>query len=252
MLSPHPGAPALVLAVHGSALPQAVRPIELLALKVTQWYGVTPLIGHLDVRSPDVGQVLSRVRRAGGASAVVVPLLLGDGYHRTVDLPAVVDTARSEGLACVLTDGLSDEPALATALYERLRQAERRAGGLADAVLLAAAGSGRPGGNAGAVRTADRLRVLLGEERGPVPVVTGYCSATGPSVTEAYQCLRAQGHRRVAVATYLLAPGRFTCALRDLGAWAASAPLADHPVVARLVGERYVAARSVFLTASGE
>ncbi|MFJ9520422.1 CbiX/SirB N-terminal domain-containing protein [Kitasatospora sp. NPDC101801] len=77
----------------------------------------------------------------------------------------------------------------------------------------------------------------------PKSRATAYCSAAGPTVPAALATLRAQGHRRIAVATHLLAPGRFTDALADTAAWAVSAPLADHPLVARIVLRRYALGR---------
>ncbi|MER5866843.1 CbiX/SirB N-terminal domain-containing protein [Kitasatospora sp. NPDC002040] len=223
-------APPLVLAVHGSALPEAARTVDRLRARLAALVGAEPLVGHLDLQAPSLAEALAAV----GEQAVVVPLLLGDGYHRAVDLPAVV--AGAAGPRAVVTPGLSGAAAsLGLALYGRLREAEERAGGRADAVVLAAAGSSRPGGNDGALAAAARLRELLGG----VPVVSAYCSATGPTVPAALAGLRSRGYRRVAVATHLLAPGRFTAALADTAAWTVSAPLADHPLVARIVLRRY-------------
>ncbi|MBB4949156.1 sirohydrochlorin ferrochelatase [Kitasatospora gansuensis] len=222
--------PPLVLAVRGSARPEAARAVDRLRASLTALAGAEPLVGRLDRRSPSLGEALA----AAGQRAVVVPLLLGDGRHRSVDLPTAV--AAATGLRAVVTPGLSGAAAsLGLALYGRLREAEERAGGRADAVVLAAAGSTRPGGNQGASAAAARLRELLGD----VPVVPAHCAATGPTVPAALAALRAEGYHRVAVATHLLAPGRFTDALADTAAWAVSAPLADHPLVARIVLRRY-------------
>ncbi|WP_329124637.1 sirohydrochlorin chelatase [Streptomyces sp. NBC_01465] len=241
--------PALVLAVHGSAAPGASATIGSLADTVEALSGVRPVVGHLDHQSPSLATALAGV---GEARAVVVPLLLGDGYHRTVDIPAVVEAARDR-LDCVLTEGLSGEQDVALALYGRLREAECRAGERADAIVVAAAGSTRPGGNDGARTATDQLRALLEPERGPVPLLTAYCSAAGPTVVEAVALLRSAGHKRIAVATHLLAPGRFTDALARSGAWTVADPLADHPRIARAVIARYETAlrtsRAVALTA---
>ncbi|MFJ4879543.1 CbiX/SirB N-terminal domain-containing protein [Streptomyces sp. NPDC088745] len=71
--------------------------------------------------------------------------------------------------------------------------------------MVAGAGSTRPGGNDGTLAVVDGFRGLRG-----VPVVPAHCSAAEPTVPEAVARLRAEGHRRVEVATRLLAPGRFT------------------------------------------
>ncbi|MFI8514906.1 sirohydrochlorin chelatase [Streptomyces sp. NPDC085460] len=218
----------LVLAAHGSAVAEAAAATARLAGAVRRLTGAPVTVAYLDHRLPSLPAVL-----AGRPGAVVVPLLLGDGFHRTVDVPAVAGR-----FACSVTPGLRGERAVALALYERLRAAERAAGGPADAVVVAGAGSSRPGGNDGTLVAAEQLGRLLA-----VPVSVAYCSAVSPAPAEAVARARADGFRRVAVAAHLLAPGRFSRgleALRDV--CAVSAPLADHPRLARLVAARYEAA----------
>ncbi|MGH4029750.1 sirohydrochlorin chelatase [Actinomycetota bacterium Odt1-20B] len=228
-------AQSLVLAVHGSALPAASATLARLCDAVELRLGTRPLVGHLDHQAPSLSEALD----AAAPGAVVVPLLLGDGYHRTVDIPAVV-----EGRGCVLTESLSGAPAVAAALHGRLREAENAAAGgdcgaRADAVVLAAAGSSRAGGNDGAEIAARQLRARLPVHGAPVevPVVVAYCSAAEPTVPDAVARLRAAGYRRVAIATHLLAPGRFTVALARAGADLVAEPLADHPRIAELVAD---------------
>ncbi|MFD4244211.1 sirohydrochlorin chelatase [Streptomyces sp. NPDC058525] len=231
----------LVLAVHGSAAPAAASTIGRLTAAIDSLSGVRAAVGHLDVQSPSLAEAVREHPRA-----VVVPLLLGDGYHRRIDIPAVL-----EGTGCLLTESLAGEPAVALALHSRLRDAERRRGPYApaDAVIVAGAGSSRPGGNAGTADCAARLAALLADDGGPdpVPVVPAYLTSAGPSVPEALAGLRAAGHRRIAVAAHLLAPGRFTHTLAGCGAWTVSQPLADHPRLARLVVERYATARGTLM-----
>ncbi|MFE6223471.1 sirohydrochlorin chelatase [Streptomyces sp. NPDC057854] len=217
----------VVVGVHGSGVAGARAVTGRLAAQVRRLTGVPVTVGHLDHQAPSLADVL-RAR----PGAVVVPLLLGDGYHRSVDLPAVA--AR---YGCPVTPGLSGEPAVARALYDRLRDAERAAGAPADAVVVAGAGSSRPGGDGGTLAAAEELRRLL-----RVPVSVAYCSASSPGPADAVARARADGFRRVAVAAHLLAPGRFSRSLEELGAYAVAAPLADHPAVARLVADRYEAA----------
>lgn len=221
---------SLVLAVHGSALPAAGATVGRLCDAVGARLGERPSVGHLDHQLPSLKGVL---QACGPSGAVVVPLLLGDGFHRTVDIPAVV--AAHGGPECVLTPSLSGAAEVDVALEERLREAEAEAGGGVDALVFAAAGSSRPGGNSGALMAARRLA----ERRPGTPVVTAYCSAAEPTVPEALARLRAAGHRRVGIVTHLLAPGRFTEALRAAPAELVTAPLADHPAVADLVVRRY-------------
>ncbi|MGY0017890.1 sirohydrochlorin chelatase [Streptomyces sp. YJ-C3] len=221
---------SLVLAVHGSALPAAGATVGRLCDAVETRLGVRPTVGHLDHQLPALKSVLA-ARAADRAGTVVVPLLLGDGFHRTVDIPAVV--AAHGGPRCVLTSSLSGAPEIDAALDGRLGAAEAGAG--VDSIVFAAAGSSRPGGNSGALLAARRLA----ERRPGTPVVTAYCSAAEPTVPEALARLRAAGHRRIGVVTHLLAPGRFSEALRAVPAELVTAPLADHPAVADLVVRRY-------------
>ncbi|MFF3215269.1 sirohydrochlorin chelatase [Streptomyces sp. NPDC002886] len=227
----------LVIAVHGSAVPEAAATIDRLVAAVEAISGVHALVGHLDVQRPSLAEVVREHPRA-----VVVPLLLGDGFHRRVDIPAVL-----EGTGCVLTEGLSGERDVARALHGRLREAERRRGPYtrADAVVVAGAGSSRPGGNTGTEACAAQLSALLEFEGSgdPVPVLPAYLTSAGPTVPEALAAFQNAGYRRIAVATHLLAPGRFTRALNASAAWTVSEPLADHPRLARLVLGRYESAR---------
>ncbi|MFJ2787480.1 MULTISPECIES: sirohydrochlorin chelatase [unclassified Streptomyces] len=218
----------LVLAVHGSTVPEAATAVGRLADAVRPLTGAPVTVGYLDHRKPSLPYVL-----ADRPGAVVVPLLLGDGYHRTVDIPSV-----ARHFDCAVTRGLAGEHGVALALYDRLRAAERAAGGPADAVVVAGAGSSRPGGDDGTLTAVRQLRRLL-----PVPVTVAYCSASGPAPAEEVARLHAAGFRRVAVSAHLLAPGRFTRALAEVpGTWAVSEPLADHARVAGLVAARYTTA----------
>lgn len=104
---------------------------------------------------------------------------------------------------------LGPHPLLVDALHARLLEAgwppapgaaaRARAG-----VVLAAAGSRDPDSAADTGRTA----VLLAERLG-VPVVPAYASAAAPTVPEAVRALAARGRRRIALASYFTAPGRF-------------------------------------------
>ncbi|MGO2586214.1 MAG: uroporphyrinogen-III C-methyltransferase, partial [Brachybacterium tyrofermentans] len=60
-----------------------------------------------------------------------------------------------------------------------------------------------------------------------------------PSVAAAVDDRRAAGATRVAVATYLLAPGQFHSQLEGSGADLVAAPLGDHPLIAEIAVDRY-------------
>jgi sirohydrochlorin ferrochelatase len=164
---------------------------------------------------------------------VLVPLLLGRGHHVKVDLPAAL--AAEPGLRGIVAPPLGPDPLLAEALATRLAEAGRRAG---DPVVLAAAGSRDPDA---AVDTR-RAAALLSRRLGGAPVVPAYASAAAPTVADAVAGLRASGARRIAVASYFTAPGRFATQCAAAAPDLASAPLGAHEAVARLVLHRYDAA----------
>ncbi|RCH65777.1 sirohydrochlorin chelatase [Streptomyces sp. SDr-06] len=208
----------LVLAVHGSSAPEAGETIA----RLVRTLPVPTLVAHLDVQRPTLADVLAR-----NPGAIVVPLLLGDGYHRHVDIPSVARRHR-----CTVTDGLAGEPDVARAVHERLLAA----GGPGDAIVVAGAGSTRPHGIDGTGAVVRELSAAHPD----IPVLDAYCAAASPTVPERVGHLRAAGFRRITLAAHLLAPGRFTRALEATpGVHAVSAPIADHPLLARLVLNRY-------------
>jgi sirohydrochlorin ferrochelatase len=100
--------------------------------------------------------------------------------------------------------------------------------------VLAVAGSSDPRSHVDAEATAALLAERLGRT-----VVAAYHSATTPSVVEAVAALRAAGHPRISVATYLLSPGRFADAVKSSGADVVSDPLGVHPALIELIVQRY-------------
>jgi sirohydrochlorin ferrochelatase len=103
-----------------------------------------------------------------------------------------------------------------------------------DGVVLGAAGSADPAGREDVAAAARLLERRLGR-----PVPYGFVAADGPPLEQAVAQARRDGARHVAVASYLLAPGRFHGRMADCGADAVTAPLAAHDAVARLVLHRY-------------
>ncbi|MCX9191607.1 cobalamin biosynthesis protein CbiX [Carbonactinospora thermoautotrophica] len=232
--------PVLLAVAHGTRHPVGRAQVRAL---VRQVRALDVRLAYVDVQQPSLPDVLATLDRP----AVVVPLLLTAGYHVRVDIPAAVlargadpaphDPAhRDTAPGVVVAPPLGPDPILAELLHERLREA----GGLrADAVVLAAAGSSDPRALADVAQVAADLA-----ERLPVPVRVGYASAAHPRVPQAVAELRAAGFRRVAVASFLLADGFFHQSLAAAGADVVTRPLGAHPLLARLVLERYRAAAS--------
>ncbi|MFF3955320.1 sirohydrochlorin chelatase [Streptomyces sp. NPDC001890] len=226
-------APALLAVAHGTRDRAGIAAYRaLLDLVRARRPGLTAELSFLDLAPPTPAQVLAARR----GPVVLVPLLLNTGHHVTVDLPAVRAAAPHPGIRQAAP--LGPDPLLAAALADRLAEAGRSAGGHGlsgpDAVVLAAAGSTDPAARADTEVMAGLLRERLGR-----PVLAAYLCANAPSPAEAVRALRAAGHRRVAVARHLMAPGHFARRAQEAGGCLVSAPLGAHPEVARLVLKRF-------------
>ncbi|MGV9264755.1 sirohydrochlorin chelatase [Kitasatospora sp. NPDC003701] len=228
-----PTPPTLLAVAHGTRDPEGVAATAALVARVR---ALRPelRVEHcfLDLASPSLAEALTRLR----GEVVLVPLLLGAGYHVRVDLPGAL--AGAPHLRARVARALGPDPLLADALTDRLAEAGWRDGD--DPVVLAAAGSTDPTANADAAAMARLLRERL---PGGAPVVPAYLCAVGPTPAEAVAALRTAGHTRVAVAEYLLTPGFFARRAARSGACVTSAPLGTHDALAHLVTARYDEAR---------
>jgi sirohydrochlorin ferrochelatase len=156
---------------------------------------------------------------------VVVPAFLAAGYHVRTDIPAQVDASARRDVLVAETFGPARE--LVDVLVERLYAAGYRAH---DSVVLAAAGSNDTRALSDVDNAAHALALRLG-----TPVRVGYAATASPSVADVVE----QAHGRVAVATWLLAPGLFHRRVAESGAEVCAAPLGAHPGIADLVLRRY-------------
>ncbi|MGW2595673.1 sirohydrochlorin chelatase [Streptomyces sp. NPDC001515] len=234
---PHPlppRAPALVAVAHGSRDPRALHTVTRLLDRVRELRpGLDVRLGHIELNAPLLPDTLAGLR---GGEAVLVPLLLGRGHHVTHDIPRAAEAAPA--VRTRRAAPLGPHPLLVEALHGRLTEAGWRTsddGNRNSAVVLAAAGSRAPESAADTRRTAH----LLAERLGGVPVVPAYASAAAPTVPAALRALAARGHRRIAVASYFTAPGRFASAAAERAPWIAAEPLGAHPAMARLLLHRY-------------
>jgi sirohydrochlorin ferrochelatase len=230
-------APALVLVAHGTRHPGGGAVINGMAEQVAaRLPGVPVTVGYADVHGPTVADALSGV----DGPAVIVPAFLAAGYHVRVDVPR--QAAESGHGRVALAAPLGPDPRVVSAVLDRLRVAGWRAG---DAVVLAAAGSTDARANRDVARAAEHLARRTG---GPVPV--GYVTAR-PRLPELVRALRrsAPPGRRVCVASYLLAPGRFHDQVRgtvsDGAADLVGAPIGAHPSVVAALVDRYRAATAL-------
>jgi len=222
-------APTLLAVAHGTREPSGVATVESLVEAVRQRRaGLDVRTAYVEITAPSIEQALAALDRP----VVVLPLLLASGYHDKVDIPRSLRAVRPDGM---LGRVLGPDPLLAEALLDRLHTAGWRR---RDAIVLGAAGSGDPQ----ALMAAEAQARLLAERAGG-PVLAAYASTAQPSVGEAVARLRRSGADRVAVASFLLAPGFFHTRLATAGADLVTEPLGDHPAVVDLVLNRYDQAR---------
>ncbi|MFE1165673.1 sirohydrochlorin chelatase [Nocardiopsis sp. NPDC058789] len=215
----------LILAVHGTRDPHGTAVARSLALDVAELVRQPARLAFADVRTPTVGQVAARTP----GPLVVVPAFLASGYHVRTDIPHQL--ARAGRADAVVTPALGGHPALLDTAVRRLDDAGYRTG---DAVVLACVGTSDPGAGAELRRAAADLSRRLGTR-----VEVAFIATGGPTVTERVAQLRERGHRRVAVASWLLAPGLFHDRLAHAGADAVADPLCPAPAIARAVVDRY-------------
>ncbi|MET8150365.1 sirohydrochlorin chelatase [Actinoplanes sp. NPDC049668] len=238
---------AVVLVAHGSRDPRAAAATESLARAVGAAYPLWDVrAAYLDHSVPRPRQVLADFEGRGHGRAVLVPLLLTAAYHGRVDVPGEIAAARADGLGMdvEVADVLGPfdghvSPLLLGGLEQRLGEAAP--GGGLDAVVLAAAGTR----DSAARATVSRAAAALGERLG-VPCRVAYASAASPVSGEVVAVLRAQGHRRVGLASYFLAPGLLydntVRSARAAGVTVVAEPLTDVPDLVRLVAGRIRAA----------
>ncbi|MEV4561303.1 sirohydrochlorin chelatase [Kitasatospora sp. NPDC049285] len=217
--------PALVLVAHGSHDPAAAAEIARLHARLQSVRPELDIrLGHLGLNAPLLPEVLDELT----GRVVLVPLLLGRGYHSKIDIPRLL--AAADHLDGECAPPLGPDPLLVEALADRLASA----GWSGEPVVLAASGSRDPD----AARDTEAQAALLAARLG-VTVRPGYVTAAGPSVAAAVAELSDDGRHRVAVASYFTAPGDFARLAAAAGAALTSAPLGDHPLLARLVLDRY-------------
>jgi sirohydrochlorin ferrochelatase len=195
----------------------------------------------LDLSAPRVTDVLHDLHADGHREVIVVPLLLGSAYHARVDLPALVGevTGSRPGLRASISDVLGIDPMLESIALDRLSESGAELNDPGLGIVLAAVGSSHAPANAAVARLAERWQAHHG-----VPVVPAFASAAKPDVPGAIAKLRARGARRLAVASWFLAPGllpdRVAALAREADPTArVAAPLGPGPRIAELVFSRY-------------
>lgn len=229
LVLPPPRRPALVAVAHGSQDSRSAATIRAL---VRQIPGAR--MAFLGLSEPLVGDVLRALRADGHREAVVVPLLLGSAYHARVDLPALVDGAPRD-LRVSISDVLGADPALEAVALDRLAATGANLKDRSLGVVVAAVGSSHAPANAAVARLARRW-----QERHGFLAAPAFAGSTRPDVPAAIARLRARGARRIAVASWFLAPGLLTDRITALAPGVpVAAPLGPDPRIVGLVLRRY-------------
>jgi sirohydrochlorin ferrochelatase len=221
--------PALLLIAHGTRDPAGAVVTERVAARARQALDVPVAVSYVDVRRPTPADALAELP----GRCVAVPMFLAAGYHVRVDVPEQLRATGRGGVA--VAEAFGPDPLLVDAAVQRLQEA---GAGERDAVVLAVIGSSDRRAQADSALAARRLGRELGR-----PVTLATTAMGGPRVPDAVARLRAEGATRIAVASWLLAPGLFHRRLADCGADVVAEPLADHDAVLELIAQRYSAAQ---------
>jgi sirohydrochlorin ferrochelatase len=239
----------LVAVAHGSADPRAAAAIgDLMAIaaeraaeRARERGRISPVLrtAYLSHAAPSLPQVLGSIEP--DADVTVLPLLLTAAYHSKTDIPRVLAGGRAPRPRISYGAPLGPHPLLLRALERRLAEADPAALEAPErtGVVLAAAGSSDPEGNAAIARLAARWQARTGW----FAVRPAYASAADPTPTAAVAGLLRAGASRVLVASYLLAPGLFADRIAQAGmaasAAAVSPVLGASPEVADVLLDRY-------------
>ncbi|MET7954513.1 sirohydrochlorin chelatase [Streptomyces sp. NPDC005317] len=242
--------PVLLVIAHGSRGPRHAATVHALTARVRSLRpGLRVETGFLDFNAPSVPRALERLAAEGADEVVALPLLLTRAFHAKSDIPSVLREARSRlpRLRIRQAGVLGPSPLLNAALEQRVREAGVAPGDKGSTgLVLASAGSTDPEAIAVIAEIARELR-----HTGWCAVRPAFASAVtadGPYRTaDAVRALRADGVRRVAVAPYVIAPGRLpdriAAGAEEAGADVLAGVLGPSPALARLLLTRYDEAR---------
>ncbi len=228
--------PSLIAVAHGSRDPRSAATVAELVGRVRERHPCLDVrLAFLDLSSPRLGTVLAGVR-----SAVVVPLLLGRAFHAKVDVPGVVAeaVAARPRLDVSVTDVLGPDERLERAALHRLAAAGADTDDPEVGVVLGAAGSAQAPANDAVATVAARWS----RRYRWAGVEPAFACAAAPTVPQAVARLRAAGARRIAVASWFLAPGmlpdKVSWQARESGAAVLAEPLGPDDGVADLIALR--------------
>ncbi|MFE4335092.1 sirohydrochlorin chelatase [Streptomyces sp. NPDC056831] len=239
-------APVLLVIAHGSRDPRHAATVHALTARVRSLRpGLRVETGFLDFNAPSIPRVLERLAAEDAGDVIALPLLLTRAFHAKSDIPTVLHEARTglPRLRIRQAEVLGPSPLLNSALERRLYEAGVRSGDRSSTgLVLASAGSTDPEAIAVIAEIARELR-----HTGWCAVRPAFASAASPAgfprTEDAVQALRAEGVRRVAVAPYVIAPGRLpdriAAGAREAGADVLAEVLGSSAELAQLLLRRY-------------
>lgn len=244
--------PVLLVIAHGSRDPRHAATVHALTERVrTLRPGLRVETGFLEFNAPSVPRQLERLAAEGVEDVVTLPLLLTRAFHAKTDIPSVLREARTRlpRMRVRQAEVLGPSPLLNAAMEQRLYEAGVSPGDKSSTgLVLASAGSTDPEAIAVIAEIARELR-----HTGWCAVRPAFASASLPRTEDAVRALRADGVRRVAVAPYVIAPGRLpdriAAGAAEAGADVLAGVLGAAPELARLLVDRYDEARAERRTA---
>lgn len=217
-----PGSTLYVLAPHGTHSPLGRACVRALTDAVRlRRPDIEFTDAYVNVQSPGPEEVVRNLRsRPCVTEVTIVPVLLSTGYHVKVDLQraAALAATLDRPVTARVTRPLGPDPRLAAVLARRLQEAGLRGD---DGRVLTIADAGSRGLQA--QRDVNAMSALLSRRLGR-PVIVSHGSSADPVTADLVRRNKDQG-RRVAVATYLLAPGHFANKLAASGADLVTLPL---------------------------
>ena len=236
-------APSLILLGYGSADPRVAKVSHQIRTGLLEIRPELDIhVAFLDHCAPNAVQVVGKLVKSRVDEVVVVPMLLSDAFHASVEVPAVIAqiNAAYPGVRVTASRPIGPEAQLLSVIDRRLRDAlrARRVSEL-DGLVFAAAGSADVRSNAIVAR---RARQWATHHR--LPCVSAFATGSGPTAAAAVRTLRGQGRRHIAVGSWFLAPGLLYTRQAELaleaGAVAVSEPMGGEPEIAEVALTRYV------------
>ncbi|OZC64770.1 sirohydrochlorin chelatase [Rhodococcus sp. 15-725-2-2b] len=233
---------ALIAVAHGSRDPRSSaavhRAVDVLRRRRPD---LDVRVAFLDLSEPRVDQVVDDLAAAGHSRIVAVPMLLGKAFHAKVDLPELLDAARTRHplVSIRQAEVLGDDRLLIEAVRDRIADTGVGVSDSTVGIALAAVGSSVAPAN-------QRTRVIaqkLVAGTHWAGAVTCFATSVSPSPTDAITQLRALGADRIVVAPWFLAPGlltdRIEASVAGLPNVVHAEVIGAHPAVAELASRRY-------------